>query len=124
VPITYQIDRDGRRLRTRCFGEVAFGEVIEHFRELAGGSALPAGSDVLLDLSGLTSAPDPQQILEVAAEADRSLAPLRLGRCAIVATRDLVFGISRVFEVRTEEVFTATRVFRSLADAEAWLASG
>jgi hypothetical protein len=65
--------------------------------------------------------PDARQIQLIAAEIGRLLGKIRWGACAIVATRDLVFGVSRVLEVRTEDSFSATQVFRDAASAEKWL---
>ena len=39
----------------------------------------------------------------------------------IVANRDAVFGMMRVFEVMAEEYFRVTRTFRVADEAEAWL---
>ena len=52
-----------------------------------------------------------------------NLGRIHWGVCAIVATRDLVFGVSRVLEVRAEDAFAATQVFREPDSAEAWIAS-
>jgi hypothetical protein len=102
---------------------VTFDEVSQHFRAVEGESRLPDPLDVLLDLSGLSSVPDAQQIQLIAAEIWRLFAKVRWGLCAIVATRDLVFGVSRMLEARAEESFQAIQVFRDPAAAEAWLAS-
>lgn len=98
-------------------------EVSQHFRSLEGEGQLPEPLDVLLDLSGIGSVPDAAQIQLIAAEIRRLLARIRWGLCAIVATRDLVFGVSRVLEARAEESFAAIQVFRERAAAETWLAS-
>jgi hypothetical protein len=67
--------------------------------------------------------PDGCQIQRVAAEIRRLLGKVGWGSCAIVAPSDLVFGVSRILEVRAEESFVATQVFRELPAAEAWLDS-
>ena len=41
--------------------------------------------------------------------------------CAIVAPRDALYGVLRVFEIFSEKVFREVLVFRSLPEAEAWL---
>jgi hypothetical protein len=78
---------------------------------------------VLLDLSAISSVPDAAQIQTVAAEIQRMLEKIRWGNCAIVAARDLVYGVSRILEVRSQDSFHATQVFRELAAAEDWLDS-
>ena len=123
MPIHHEIDRERGLIRTTCTGLVGLDEVLRHFRSLEDEPHLPAPLDVLLDLSAVTSAPDSAQIQRVAAEIRRLLGKIRWGICAIVASSDLVFGVSRILEVRAEESFLATQVFRDLAAAEAWLAS-
>ena len=44
-----------------------------------------------------------------------------LGVCAIVATRELLYGLLRVFELLANQRFVAVRVFRSVPTAMAWL---
>lgn len=123
MPIHHEIDRERSLIRTTCSGPVTLAEVLQHFRSLEDERHLPDPLDVLLDLSTVTSPPDGAQIQRVAAEIRRLLGKISWGSCAIVAPSDLVFGVSRILEVRAEESFTATQVFRELAAAEAWLAS-
>lgn len=123
MPIHHEIDRERGLIRTTCAGPVSLAEVLQHFRSLEDERHLPDPLDVLLDLSTVTSAPDAAQIQRVAAEIRRLLGKISWGSCAIVAPSDLVFGVSRILEVRAEESFIATQVFRELAAAEDWLAS-
>jgi hypothetical protein len=123
MPIHHEIDPRLGLIRTVCAGAVTFDEVSQHFHALETQSDLPRHLDVLLDLSAIASVPDAQQLQLIAAEIGRLRHKLAWGCCAIVATRDLVFGVSRVLEVRAEDSFAATQVFRERAAAEAWLAS-
>lgn len=123
MPIAYEIDAGRPLVRTRCRGDVTLGEVFEHFAALRADPHVPARFDVLLDLSELTSVPESEQLRAVAGQADGLGGRERLGACAIVASVDVLFGMSRMFEVFAEPFFGATCVFRELAAAEAWLAS-
>jgi hypothetical protein len=123
MPVHHEIDRQRRLIRTTCTGAVNLAEVSQHFRALEAERELPDRLDVLLDLSATSAVPDSEQIQLIAAEIRRLLGRVRWGVCAIVATRDLVFGVSRVLEVRAEDAFTAIQVFRAADAAEAWIAS-
>ena len=123
MPIRHEIDRERCLIRTTCAGAANLEEVLRHFRQLEAEGDLPDPLDVLLDLSAVDSVPESDQIQRIAAEISRMLGKIRWGICAIVATRDLVFGVSRVLEARSEEFFVATQVFRDAAAAEAWLGS-
>jgi hypothetical protein len=121
MPVVYEIDKARGLIRTRCLGHVTFEEVIGHFPTLAQDPECPPRLDVLLDLSEMTSLPDAPKLREVSAEIGKVRDRVRFGACAIVAPRDVLFGMLRMFEVYAEERFDATRVFREVAEAEAWL---
>jgi hypothetical protein len=122
MSITFNIDPAAGLIRTIGSGHVTLAEVQEHFTELAG--AWPAGRlDVLLDLSACTSLPDFPQLRSVVAQLDASGGRTRFDRCAIVASRELLYGLLRVFEVMADIRFAAVRVFRTETDAAEWLAT-
>ncbi len=123
MPVTYTIDTKERVIRTRCIGMVTFAEVAEHFQALARDPACAEGLDVLLDVSEVNSLPDASQIRAVALELKKIQKNGKFGACAIVAPRDAIFGMLRMFEVMAQEYFRVICVFRASSDAEAWLAS-
>ena len=123
VPVTYSIDKKQGIIRTRCAGFVNLEQVVEHFRMLEQDPDCPAALDVLLDLSETTSLPESNQLKVVNNEIGRIRSRIQFGACAIVAARDALFGMARMFEIFAANSFRAIRVFRLYADAEAWLAS-
>ena len=122
MPVTYQLDPASGVIETRCMGAVTFDEVMEHFRSLEDDPSLPRRLDVLLDLDKATSAPATGQLRDVAAALARLRDKVEFRACAIVASSDLLFGMSRMFEVFAEGLFKRTRVVRAREDAERWLA--
>jgi hypothetical protein len=120
VPVHYQID-GGRLIRTRCVGEVTFSEILDHFRLLERDPGRPDHLDVLLDLGALESLPLPGQLRRVSHEIEQIQPTVRFGACAIVATKDIVFGLARMFVVFAEGRFRVMQVFRDAENAEAWL---
>lgn len=40
---------------------------------------------------------------------------------AIVADEDLIYGLSRMYEMMTDDLPTITRIFRNIDDAQKWL---
>ena len=123
VPVTYQIDVDTGLIRTRCVGDPTFFEVLDHFRVLEGDPNCRDGLDVLLDLSELSSTPTPDQLRAVSAEIERIRPRVQFGACAVVAPRDVLFGLSRLFEAVAAERFRRMSVFRRVEEAEDWLRS-
>lgn len=122
MPITYQIDGASGVIRTRCIGEVTLEEVLGHFRDLTRDPDCPKRLDVLLDLSEETSLPKSDEIRIVAYEISRVRERVEFGTCAVVACSDALYGMLRMFQVFTETLFGETWVFRSLVEAETWLA--
>lgn len=123
MPVTYRIDPAKKLIRTTCVGNVSPKEVADHFRELERDPNRPDRLNVLLDLCEATSLPETQDLREVSQQVNELQRSLRFDACAIVACNDALFGMMRMFEVLAREYFGATHVFRSVAEAEAWLES-
>jgi hypothetical protein len=125
MPITYCFDPESGILRTRCLGEISLDDTLEHFDQVASDPRLPDGCKALLDLDQLVSVPATGQVRDVVHELGRRLKQtIRFGPWAIVAERDAVYGMSRMFQVFLEQVGIESRVFRSTDEALRWLESG
>jgi hypothetical protein len=121
VPVSYTIDKEAGLIRTRCEGNVTLAEVLNHFQVLKDDPERPNHLDVFLDLREMTSSPTADQIRE-ASRGPRFLGGLvKFGFCAIVVDRDVIYGMSRMWAVFVEQMFTEVVVFRSVAEAEIWL---
>jgi hypothetical protein len=123
MPVTYTIDTQQRLLRTRCVGLVTFDEVVAHFQELGRDPECVGHLDVFLDVSETTSLPESGQVNAVSYEVQKIQEKVKFDACAILATRDALFGMMRIFEVAAQQYFREIRVFRVAAEAEAWLQS-
>ncbi|MBZ5654187.1 MAG: hypothetical protein LAO56_02795 [Acidobacteriia bacterium] len=123
MPVTYTIDRKEKVIRTQCVGMVTFPEVADHFQQLERDPDCAERLAVLLDLSEVRSTPDTGQIRAVSYELRKIQGKVRFDVCAVVASRDVLFGMLRVFEVMAEPYFRSICVFRGIAEAEAWLVS-
>ena len=121
VPVNYKIDPHRNLVRTACSGDVNPKEVNDHFRDLASNPNRPDRLNVLLDLTQMTSIPDTEQVRGASYEL-RMHPELRLNACAIVAGGDHLFGMMRMFQAFAEDSFEITQAFRTVAEAEAWLA--
>jgi hypothetical protein len=121
MPVTYQVNPGTSVLRTICAGKVTFEDVLGHFEELASDDSLPARLDLLLDLCRQETAPSGAQIRDLADRLARMRDDINWGRCAVLVSRDVLFGIGRMFGVHTDSLFDESRVFREAEEAEAWL---
>jgi len=123
MPVTYQIDKSQSVIRTQCTGPVTLPEVLAHFHELEIDEDTPRQLDVVLDLTQNVTIPSSDQLRAVSKEILRIRPTVKFGSCAIVASNDAIFGTALVFEVFAARGFRATKVFRQLSTAEAWLSS-
>jgi len=123
MPVTYSIDSTRQLIRTTCTRPLTFLQVLNHFRELKEDPACSGRLDVLLDVSDADLVPESHQIGAVGAAVNSIRDKVQFGFCAVVAGRDAMFGMMRVFEVRAGDHFDAVHVFRETAEAEIWLAS-
>jgi hypothetical protein len=124
MSIQYEIDSGRHLIHTRCAGPVTLPEVLEHFRALGADPGIGGALDVLLDFSDLTTFPSSDQVQSVAYRIRDLMPKIAWRHCAVVAPRDVAFGIGRMFEMLSDRYFRATMVFRRLDEAEHWLARG
>lgn len=122
MPVSYQIDADRKTVRTKCVSPLILEEVVQHFYTLQQDPACPKHADVLLDMSETDSAPQQHELKTVTFTIAQVRGTVTFGACAIVAPRDAVFGMMRMFEVFAQKSFRTTAVFRTIPEAEVWLA--
>ena len=123
MPVTYILDAETRLVRTSCIGNVTLAEVLAHLLEFEKNPNSAGEIDVFLDLSQTTSLPLGFQIAAVAEQLRKIHETVRFNACAVVAQREALYGMMRMFSVMAEPYFRAIRVFRGYGEAEAWLAS-
>jgi hypothetical protein len=121
--VTYTIDAARRVIRTTCSSPLMLTEVIEHFRALRLDPACAGRLDVFLNVGEADALPESGQFGTITEEIRAIRGKVQFRICAVVATRDAMFGMMRMFEVFAAPYFREIRVFRAFDEAEAWLAS-
>jgi hypothetical protein len=121
MPVSYEIDAERGLIRTHCSARTTFGEVMAHFAELRALPSLPQPLDVYLDLRDIRNLPTLDQLESVAGTTGSLTLDLRWGAMAIVASSDVVFGTSRIYEALVHHYFEDVRVFRDPVEADAWI---
>jgi len=122
MPVVYKLNPAEKFIYTQCIGNVTPEEISEHFRELVRDPDCPDRLAVLLDLRETTSVPWTFQLRGVNQDLERVRGKVAFDACAIVASRDVLFGMMRIFAVFAQGHFTSIRVFRTVPEAEEWLA--
>ncbi|HLV88347.1 MAG TPA: hypothetical protein VKV39_15275 [Candidatus Sulfotelmatobacter sp.] len=123
MPVTYSVDSEAGVIRTVCESPLRFEDVLNHFQALRADPACTGGLDVLLDVSNADTLPAVSQLSSITSVIGNLTKKIRFGACAIVATRDAMFGMMRIFEAFAGDHFRAIRVFRDAREAELWLIS-
>ena len=122
MPVSYRIQKDIVEIVLE--GENPPEAVIECFHRALADPATPAKFLILLDVRKSTSlATRPtQDIIRVA----EYIGPYkeRIPRCAVLATENVHFGLSRLGAVYSETAGVMTSVFRDHNEAVTWLHSG
>jgi hypothetical protein len=121
LPVSYIVDKAAGIIRTRCYGNVTLAEVLSHFEKLKNDLDSPNLLDVVLDLREMTSSPTAEQIRQASHGPAVLRGAIAFGCCAIVARRDVIFGMARMWAVFAEAYFKKIDVFRSVSEAEIWL---
>lgn len=115
---------DGPLLRLDLVGTTEPEEVIRQFKVALADPLATEKVALLLDTthseSMATRAPHE---IRLVAEALKPYAERVQGRCAVVATKDIHFGLSRMGSVYTELIGVDAGVFRTEAEAIGWLRS-
>jgi hypothetical protein len=106
----------------RARGMVNVLELREIFLEIVDHDEWQAGFDMLCDYSQIenfdVSSQDIDEITEWQTTIDDQIGD---GRCAVVASKDAVFGMSRMWEMLSSERSQHIYVFRQINDAVSWL---
>jgi len=123
MPVSYRIDAAGKIIRTVCTSPMTLADVIAHFRDLVDDPACTGPMDVLLNVTAVDTLPDSRELSAVSQELGTVRQKVKFGICAIVAGRDAMFGMMRMFEAFAQGHFVAIRVFRDADEAGVWLVS-
>jgi len=122
MPITYRIDHKRGRVYTTCTGNVTLPDVRAHFDALQRDPDRPRNLSVLLDFTGMTTVPAEPQ-LQAAASHVGQVEEIVFEACAILADREPVESMARMFESLARGHFAALKIFRKRRQAEQWLDS-
>jgi len=125
MAITYQIDHGRQRIFATASGAIGARDLFAYQMEIGSQPAL-AGYDEIFDTSQVGSLLDInldnlKKLAHLAGSTDRADKPSRF---AIVATRDVYFGLGRMYESFRDCIPRTNRelaTFRSREEAEDWL---
>jgi len=122
MPISHRYDAGLRTLFVSAEGAVGDDEFLEWGQRVASDEAIPAGRLELIDLRRLELPAVSSQTLRAVADAFRQRDRTQFEtRIAVVASSDLAFGLSRMYQAYRFDAPITLEVFRDMDAARAWL---
>jgi hypothetical protein len=116
------IDKDIKLAQIRARGRVNVLELKDIFLETVEHEDWQSGFNMLFDYSNIedfdVSTKDIDDITEWQVSIDELIGD---GRCAVIASKDSVCGMSRMWEILSSERSQQICVFRQMNDAITWL---
>jgi hypothetical protein len=123
MPITYHIDPERRLVLTHASGILTDADLLAHKDRLARDAAFDPGMRQLSDLRAIQRLDVSAAGVRAMVDHDTANAPRRAGhRMALVVPTDDAFGMARMYQIMGRHEDGNVGVFRSMPEAEAWLA--
>jgi len=125
MPIAYRIDPERQLVLTHAWGVLTDADVLAHkgklLRDAAFDPRMPELSDIrTIERLDVTAAGVRAMVAHDSVHAPRS--PGR--RLALVVPMDEAYGMARMYELMSQREDSRVGVFRTFAEAEAWLGAG
>jgi hypothetical protein len=122
MPVAYVIDTTRKLIHINCSGVVTLADVLDHCAKLKNDPACAGHLDVMLDVRESDTLPESKDLRIANSNVASVRGKVEFGRFAIVANRDAMFGMMRMFGIFAEKDFREINVFRGTVEAEVWLA--
>src|ERR1044071_7044817 len=97
MPLTFQIDKKVRILRSYGSGVLTVSDLLSYFAETRAHPDYDPLMHRVMDLRLVTQLPTSEDIRSLA-NFSRTKAPVEAARMAIIASSDLAFGVSMMFK--------------------------
>ena len=121
---TLKLNKDLGVIVLRAKRAMSFDEIRRVFGEMVRLADFREGLCLVADFRGSGTAISSEEIKQLAARAGEIDAAWGATRWAIIASDDLLYGLSRMFSALTDRHRVTTHVFRSLEAADDWLGLG
>ena len=124
MPADFELNPETHVVCTRAWGIVTDDDLLGHLRrmiELFGDGTLDESWAQLADFTGVES------FANLSSDAIFGLAQRNpwppLSKRALVTSSDIAFGLGRMYQMFAGELGEQLRIFRSLSEAQDWIAS-
>jgi hypothetical protein len=122
MPVTYRLDTSAEVVLATAHGIVTDDEFLAYATRMVNDPLIDPAVDQLLDLRDVDDAAVMTDTIRRVAEIFRGFDPIPArSKLAIVASKDLLFGMARMYEVYRDRDEASIRVFRDIDEARRWL---
>ena len=120
MPVSFEFNEASGVIRIRCYGECSVVDVVPQSKSFLDGRTLPNPINVFVDVRELTSLPTTEEVRRLKDSLFSARERVTFGCCAVLADRDAIYGMARMWGVFVEEIFAAVDVFRLAPEAIKW----
>ena len=117
-----EIDKDKKLAHVTASESVDVLELKEIFTEIIGHENWQAGFNMLCDYREIENFDVSTKDIDIITQWQKSIdTQIGNGRCAVVASKDDVYGMNRMWEILSSDLSYQISVFRNFDDAVSWL---
>ncbi len=122
MPIGYSIDKNLGVVLTTATGRLTDEDILEDKRQLTSDPDFSPGLVELSDIRAVTElAVTPEGIAKMVMQDAEDADKLGAHKLAIVVSKEVAFGLARMYESMTEQNMPNVQIFREMSEAREWL---
>ena len=117
----FRIDRQNRVVLFKAIGTFSSEDLRTCVAAVVADPDFEPDCDHLVDLRRITTFEPSAQDLRARAKRDAANEKLNAGRIAIVSSNDIVYGMTRMYEILMDDASVSVRTFKTMEEAMTWL---
>ena len=117
----FRIDSEGGIVYSTVEGDLDVEDIIAGLTEIISHEDFDKGMSGIFDLMASKWESEPEDLRRIIRFIFENSERIGPSRCAFVVGSDRAYGMSRMFEVFSEETSVDVRVFRDLDEAKRWI---
>ena len=121
MPVEFSVDREDEIVYGTCRGEVTADEIMEGLEKVFTDEGYRPGFRGLTDLRDIRWESNQEDLRRIVQFLIRNRKKFKKHRSAVVVSTERTFGMTRMFEVFSEQTPIKMRVFRDYDEARKWI---
>ena len=121
MSIEFRFDSEEGLFYATVKGDLDVEDIIATLTEIISHEDFKPGMNGMFDLLASTWESVPEDLRRIVRFIIENNEMIGLARCAVVVGNDRAYGMSRMFEVFSEETTVDVRIFRALDKAKRWM---